>query len=117
MSDKNVCLYASEFVFVRMKNCSFRLCIDFRRLNAQTIKDAYKLPRIEDIWSILACARYFYAFDLLMGYHEVEVETVDRVKTVLLLIAAFLCLKCYSFRLSECAGDNPTSNSLCYLAV
>jgi len=80
-AEPGVCPYASRSVIVRKKDGTFRLCIDYRRLNAQTVKDAYPLPRIDEILGSLAKAKYFIALDLLMGYHEVEVECADRAKT------------------------------------
>ena len=80
-ADPGECPYSSRSVIVRKKDGSFRLCIDYRRLNAQTVKDAYPLPRIDEILASLEKARCFAALDLLMGYHEVEVEPCDRAKT------------------------------------
>ena len=57
------------------------MCVDYRELNAQTEKDCYPLPRIDDVWPSLARAKFFSALDLLMGYHEVEVAPEDRHKT------------------------------------
>ena len=57
------------------------MCVDYRDINAQTEKDAYPLPRIDHVWPVLAKARYFASFDLLMGYHQVEGEPKDRFKT------------------------------------
>ena len=79
------CPYASAIVLVQKKDKSMRLCVDYRRLNAQTVKDAYNLPRIDDLLQQLARARYFVALDLLMGYHQIEVASIDRCKT------AFVC--------------------------
>ena len=79
------CPYASAIVLVKKKDGSIRLCVDYRRLNAQTIKDAYNLPRIDDLLQQLSRARYFVALDLLMGYHQIEVAPEDQSKT------AFVC--------------------------
>jgi hypothetical protein len=75
------CPYASRTVLVPKKDGSTRTCVDYRDLNAQTEKDSYPLPRIDEVWPALSKARYFAAFDLLMGYHQVEVEPKDRYKT------------------------------------
>lgn len=77
---------------MRKKDGSFRLCIEYRRLNAQTVKDAYQLPRVYDILTSLSKARYFAALDLLMGYHEFEVEPTDLVKTAFIMhCGLFVC--------------------------
>lgn len=59
----------------------WRVVVDFRKLNAVTVKDAYPLPRIEDILDQLGHSRYFSTLDLASGYHQVSVEPVDRPKT------------------------------------
>ena len=53
-------------------------------MNAQTEKDAFPLPRIDQVWPILSGAKYFASFHLLMGYHQVEVDPLDRTKTAFL---------------------------------
>ena len=57
------------------------MCIDYRRLNQDTIKDAYALPRIDDIITELRGAKYFASLDLLMGYHQISIKKEDRPKT------------------------------------
>ena len=75
------CLYASRIVLVKKKDGSTRMCVDYRDLNAQTEKDSFPLPRIDNVWPTLAKAKYFASLDLLMGYHQVEVDPQDRAKT------------------------------------
>ena len=58
-----------------------RLCIDYRKLNSITKKDAHPLLRIEDICDTLSGSRYFTTLDLAMGYHQVEMHPEDREKT------------------------------------
>ena len=58
-----------------------RMCHDYRKLNFITIKDAYPLPRIEDILVGLSKAKYFISLDLLIGYHQISVKEADRPKT------------------------------------
>ena len=66
--------WASNIVLVRKKNQSLRLCVDFRELNAQTIKDAYALPRIDELLDSLGGNRYYSVLDMKSGYHQVELE-------------------------------------------
>ena len=54
------------------------MCVHYRHLNQLTIKDAYPLPRIEEIFTSLHNAYCFVAFDLLMGYHHIPVREADR---------------------------------------
>ena len=73
--------FASPTILVKKKDGTMRLCIDYRRLNSVTKKDAHPLPRIEDIFDTLSGSKYFSTLDLAMGYHQVEVRPEDREKT------------------------------------
>ena len=73
--------YASPIVLVRKKNGSLRMCVDFRRLNSKTRRDAFPLPRIDESLDALQGARFFSTMDLASGYHQVEVEEEDKPKT------------------------------------
>ena len=73
--------YASPIVLVRKKNGDLRLCVDYRKLNAKTIKDAYPLPRVEESFDTLCGSRYFSTMDLTSGYNQVAVEENDKHKT------------------------------------
>ncbi|XP_073687797.1 uncharacterized protein [Garra rufa] len=77
--------FASPIVVVRKKNNSVRLCIDFRKLNSQTIKDAYALPNLEEVFSVLTGSKWFSVLDLKSGYYQIEMEETDKHKT------AFVC--------------------------
>lgn len=77
--------FASPIVVVRKKNGSVRLCIDYRKLNMQTIKDAYALPKLEDAFTALAGSKWFSVLDLKSGYYQIEMEEADKNKT------AFVC--------------------------
>ncbi len=77
--------FSSPIVVVRKKKNSVRLCIDFRKLNSQTIKDAYALPNLEEAFSVLTGSRWFSVLDLKSGYHQIEMEESDKQKT------AFVC--------------------------
>ena len=73
--------FCSAFVMVGKKDGTRRMCIDYRRLNDLTIKDAYPLPRIDDCLDLLTSAKYFTALDLCSGYWQVPVRPEDRFKT------------------------------------
>ena len=71
---KSVSPWASPVVLVRKKDGSLRFCIDLRKLNSQTIKDAYSLLRIEESLDCLNGAIIFTSLDLKAGYWQVEME-------------------------------------------
>ena len=73
--------WASGIVMVKKKDGSKRFCVDYRRLNDITFKDAYPLPRIDDSLDQLSGAQWFSCLDLNSGYWQVEVEESDRPKT------------------------------------
>lgn len=77
--------FSSPIVVVRKKNNSVRLCIDFRKLNSQTIKDAYALPNLEEAFSVLTGSQWFSVLDLKSGYYQIAMEESDKQKT------AFVC--------------------------
>ena len=77
--------FSSPIVVVRKKNGDIRLCIDYRKLNLRTVKDAYAPPNIEDTFMALTGSKWFSVLDLKSGYYQIEVEEADKPKT------AFVC--------------------------
>ncbi|KAG1946736.1 hypothetical protein F2P79_013286 [Pimephales promelas] len=73
--------WASPVVLVKKKDGSYRFCIDFRKLNAVTVKDSYPLPRPSDALDSLSGACWFSTMDLSSGYWQVELDSDDREKT------------------------------------
>lgn len=65
-------------VLSRTSTC---FCVDFRRVNTITCKDAYPIPRVDDSLESLAQAKYFNTLDLVSGYWQVEVTREDQGKT------------------------------------
>ena len=66
--------WASAVVLVRQKDGALRFCIDLRKLNERTVKDAYSLPRIEDSLDVLNGSCIFTSIDLKSGYWQVEMD-------------------------------------------
>lgn len=73
--------WASPVVLVRRKDGGVRWCVDYRKVNAATQKDAYTVPKIEVCLDTLSGSKLFSTLDLLSGYHQFEVNEKDRPKT------------------------------------
>jgi hypothetical protein len=68
-------------LFVKKKDQSLRLCVDYRPLNTITIKNKYPLPRIDILFDQLAGAKVFSKVDLRSGYHQIKIHLEDVPKT------------------------------------
>jgi len=70
--------WASPIVLAKKKDGTFRFCIDYRKLNEVTKKDAHPLPRIDDLLDALQGSQMFSTLDLRSGYWQVSVDPKDR---------------------------------------
>ena len=73
--------YASQVVIIRKKTGKIRLCVDFRKLNAISIRDSFPLPRVEEALQAVQAAVWFSSFDLAQGYVQMAMEEEDIEKT------------------------------------
>ena len=73
--------WAAPIVLSPKKDGSLRFCIDYRKLNASTIRTAYPMPRVDDTLDSLREARYISTLDLRSGYWQVEIDSESRDKT------------------------------------
>ncbi|KAA0047082.1 pol protein [Cucumis melo var. makuwa] len=73
--------WGAPVLFVKKKDGSMRLCIDYRELNKVTVKNRYPLPRIDDLFDQLQEATVFSKIDLRSGYHQLRIRDSDIPKT------------------------------------
>jgi hypothetical protein len=66
--------WAAPVILVKKKNGDYRMVIDYRKLNAKTKKDAYPLPRIDDLLGTLGKAKVLSALDMRSGFHQVPLH-------------------------------------------
>ncbi|KAK1427944.1 hypothetical protein QVD17_16705 [Tagetes erecta] len=73
--------WGAPVLFVKKKDGTLRMCIDYRDLNKVTVKNRYPLPRIDDLFDQLQGSSYFSKIDLRSGYHQLRIKEEDVPKT------------------------------------
>ena len=73
--------WGTPVLFVKKKDGTLRMCIDYQQINKVTVKKKYPLPRIEDLFDQLRGASVFLKIDLRSGYYQLRVKEVDVPKT------------------------------------
>ena len=73
--------WGAPVLFVKKKDGTLRMCIDYRQINKVTVKNKYPLPRIEDLFVQLKGASVFSKINLRSGYYQLRVKEVDVLKT------------------------------------
>ena len=108
--------YGQQLVIVMKKDGDIRLCVDFRALNEKTLKDAYPLPKVEEVLEALKGAQYYSSMDLTSGYLQLPLAEESRHKTAFRALGAlyeFLRMPfgvcngpaTFSRLMSKCFGD------------
>jgi transposase InsO family protein len=77
--------WSSPVVLVRKKDGTIRFCVDYRKLNAVTVRDVYPLPRVDDTLALLGGARWFTCLDIESAYWQIPLDEDAKEKT------AFIC--------------------------
>ena len=73
--------WGAPVIFVKKKDGSLRLCIDYRDLNQATVKNQYPMPRINDLFDQMKGVAVFSKIDLRSGYHQLRISENDISKT------------------------------------
>lgn len=73
--------FGAPILFVKKKDGSMRMCVDYRALNGITVKNSYPLPRVDELFDRLQGAKVFSKIDLRSGYHQIRIAPEDVPKT------------------------------------
>ena len=93
--------WASPVVLVKKKDGTHRLCVDYRKLNSCTEKDAFPIPRIDDTLDCLGNAAYFSTLDLASGYWQVPLDEEAKAKSTFCIRGGLYQWKAMQFGMSN----------------
>ncbi|GJR74906.1 putative reverse transcriptase domain-containing protein [Tanacetum coccineum] len=96
--------WGAPVLFVKKKDGSFRMCIDYRELNKLTVKNRYPLPRIDDLFDQLQGSSVYSKIDLRSGYHQLRVREEDIPKTAFRTRYGHYEFQVMPFGLTKCHG-------------
>eukprot|EP00731_Ephydatia_muelleri_P031479 Em0022g993a len=101
--------WSSPIVLVTKTDGSTRFCMDYRKVNTVTSKDAYPLPRVDDPFGTLAGSKLFSTLDLATGYWQVEVADEVKEKAAFLTPEGLYQFEVMPFELCNALATFPTS--------
>jgi hypothetical protein len=91
-------------LFIKKKDDSLRMCVDYRSLNEVAIKNKYPLPCIDILFDQLSGARYFSKIDLRLGYHQIKIHKEDILKMAFSTRYGLYEFTVMSFGPHQCTG-------------
>jgi hypothetical protein len=89
------------YCWCKKKDGTWKFCVDYRKLNALTIKNKFPMPLVEEILEELGDAKFFTSQDLIAGYHEIRMGEEDEYKTTFKTYQGHYQFRVMPFRLTN----------------
>ena len=99
--------WASPVVIVPKTDGTHRFCVDYRKLNAGTVRDTYPLPRMDEYIDSLGDAKVFTTLETMWGYWQIDIVEEDRDKTAFVCHQGLYSYLRMPFGFAECARNPP----------